>query len=296
MQPSGARGSRQLRRSVRGFFDDLFSNPAYQPLDLAPDRSACREPAFHARLPRSDGILVDATKTAGAARSSPTTPSYKIRRSAELLEAPDRKRSPVGERNADGTTPHPLEREDSSAPRASTPPVDPRKTNRAGALSRRHAKISEGWTGGASTLRSCHASQSRKHRFRERRIVDGHGVEPGDHHICRGAGARRDRLCGELDPAMHVGLDFGAERADGSLELHLIRDDVVPNAAVDTADRDDGGCLRDIELTARDRLESENDLRAHDNRIHAGPRCSTVRLLALHGIRSTPNGQRSPAR
>ena len=23
-----------LRRSTRGFFDDLFSNPAYQPLDL----------------------------------------------------------------------------------------------------------------------------------------------------------------------------------------------------------------------------------------------------------------------
>lgn len=30
-----ARGSRiNLRRSVRGFFDDLFSNPAYQPYDL----------------------------------------------------------------------------------------------------------------------------------------------------------------------------------------------------------------------------------------------------------------------
>jgi PIN domain nuclease of toxin-antitoxin system len=25
-----------LRRSVRGFFDDLFSNPAYQPYDLTP--------------------------------------------------------------------------------------------------------------------------------------------------------------------------------------------------------------------------------------------------------------------
>ena len=27
-----------LRRSVRAFFDDLFSNPAYQPLDLTPDQ------------------------------------------------------------------------------------------------------------------------------------------------------------------------------------------------------------------------------------------------------------------
>src|ERR1700686_1284466 len=34
-----ARVSRiNLRRSVRTFFDDLFSNPAYQPLDLAPEQ------------------------------------------------------------------------------------------------------------------------------------------------------------------------------------------------------------------------------------------------------------------
>jgi PIN domain nuclease of toxin-antitoxin system len=34
-----ARASRvNLRRTVRGFFDDLFSNPAYQPLDLAPEQ------------------------------------------------------------------------------------------------------------------------------------------------------------------------------------------------------------------------------------------------------------------
>lgn len=32
-----ARGGRfNLRRSVRAFFDDLFSNPAYQPYDLTP--------------------------------------------------------------------------------------------------------------------------------------------------------------------------------------------------------------------------------------------------------------------
>ena len=31
-----ARGARvNLRRSVRGFFEDLFSNPAYQPYDLS---------------------------------------------------------------------------------------------------------------------------------------------------------------------------------------------------------------------------------------------------------------------
>src|SRR5262249_14297135 len=30
-------GRIHLRRSVRAFFDDLFSNPAYQPLDLSPE-------------------------------------------------------------------------------------------------------------------------------------------------------------------------------------------------------------------------------------------------------------------
>ena len=34
-----ARGSRlNLRRTVRGFFDDLFSNPAYQPYDLTAEQ------------------------------------------------------------------------------------------------------------------------------------------------------------------------------------------------------------------------------------------------------------------
>lgn len=30
-------GRVNLRRTVRGFFDDLFSNPAYQPVDLTPE-------------------------------------------------------------------------------------------------------------------------------------------------------------------------------------------------------------------------------------------------------------------
>jgi PIN domain nuclease of toxin-antitoxin system len=31
-------GRVNLRRTIRQFFDDLFSNPAYQPLDLTPDQ------------------------------------------------------------------------------------------------------------------------------------------------------------------------------------------------------------------------------------------------------------------
>lgn len=32
------RGKVRLRRPIRRFFDDLFSNPAYQPLDLTPEQ------------------------------------------------------------------------------------------------------------------------------------------------------------------------------------------------------------------------------------------------------------------
>jgi PIN domain nuclease of toxin-antitoxin system len=32
-------GRINLRRSVRAFFDDLFSNPAYQPLDMTPEHA-----------------------------------------------------------------------------------------------------------------------------------------------------------------------------------------------------------------------------------------------------------------
>ena len=41
--------------------------------------------------------------------------------------------------------------------------------------------------------------------------------------------------------SMQVFLDFGAERADGSVKLHFVGDDVEPNAAVDAADRKNRG-------------------------------------------------------
>jgi len=38
VQPAGARVADQSRRTVREFFADLFSNPAYQPLDLTAEQ------------------------------------------------------------------------------------------------------------------------------------------------------------------------------------------------------------------------------------------------------------------
>ena len=60
-----ARAARvSLRRSVRGFFDDLFSNPAYQPLDLAPEQIFLADELRFTRDP-FDGLIVAAAKTAG---------------------------------------------------------------------------------------------------------------------------------------------------------------------------------------------------------------------------------------
>jgi PIN domain nuclease of toxin-antitoxin system len=57
-----ARVSRvNLRRSVRAFFDDLFSNPAFQPLDLTPDQVFAADELRFTRDP-FDALIVAAAK------------------------------------------------------------------------------------------------------------------------------------------------------------------------------------------------------------------------------------------
>ena len=60
-------GRINLRRSVRTFFDDLFSNPAYQPLDLTPEQvlRADELPRFN-RDP-FDALIVATAQIAGLA-------------------------------------------------------------------------------------------------------------------------------------------------------------------------------------------------------------------------------------
>ena len=53
-----------LRRSVRTFFDDLFSNPAFQPLDLTPDQIYLADDLRFTRDP-FDGLIVAAAQSAG---------------------------------------------------------------------------------------------------------------------------------------------------------------------------------------------------------------------------------------
>lgn len=62
-----ARVSRiNLRRSTRAFFDDLFSNPAYQPLDLTPEQVFLADELRFTRDP-FDALIVAAAHTVGMA-------------------------------------------------------------------------------------------------------------------------------------------------------------------------------------------------------------------------------------
>jgi PIN domain nuclease of toxin-antitoxin system len=54
-----------LRRSLRGFFEDLFSNPAYQPLELTPDQVFDADELRFTRDP-FDGLIVAAARSVSA--------------------------------------------------------------------------------------------------------------------------------------------------------------------------------------------------------------------------------------
>ena len=57
-------GRIHLGRSVRAFFDDLFSNPAYQPVDLSPEQVFLADETHFNRDP-FDGLIVATAKTMG---------------------------------------------------------------------------------------------------------------------------------------------------------------------------------------------------------------------------------------
>ena len=57
-------GKIDLKRSVRSFFDDLFSNPAYQPLDISPDHVFMAEEMKFNRDP-FDGLIAASARALG---------------------------------------------------------------------------------------------------------------------------------------------------------------------------------------------------------------------------------------
>jgi len=60
-----ARASRiNLRRTVRTFFDDLFSNPAYQPLDVTPETVCVADELRFTRDP-FDALICASARTVG---------------------------------------------------------------------------------------------------------------------------------------------------------------------------------------------------------------------------------------
>jgi PIN domain nuclease of toxin-antitoxin system len=57
-------GRVHLRRRVRAFFDDLFSNPAYQPLDLTPEHVYAADDLGFTRDP-FDALIVASAQVLG---------------------------------------------------------------------------------------------------------------------------------------------------------------------------------------------------------------------------------------
>ena len=62
--PLARSGRIQLRRSVRAFFDDLFSNPAYQPVDVSPEHVFLADEMHFHRDP-FDALIVAAAQALG---------------------------------------------------------------------------------------------------------------------------------------------------------------------------------------------------------------------------------------
>jgi PIN domain nuclease of toxin-antitoxin system len=57
-------GRVNFQRSIHAFFDELFSNPAYQPLDLTPDQVFAADERRFAHDP-FDGLIVAAAQSLG---------------------------------------------------------------------------------------------------------------------------------------------------------------------------------------------------------------------------------------
>ena len=129
------------------------------------------------------------------------------------------------------------------------------------------------------------ADQRRRHLGGQRRVVRGHVIDFGDLGLGLGAGGLGNRGGGLRDALMHVGAHALVEGAQRAFEHHLVGDDVVADAAVDLADRDDRRLLRNVELAADDGLQAVDDLRRGNDRIDAAPGQRAMRLAAGDGHR-----------
>ena len=93
-------------------------------------------------------------------------------------------------------------------------------------------------------------------------------------------------------PREDVGPHRLVEGADGADEAGPVRDDVVADAGIELADGDDRGLVGDVERARHDRLEGQDDLAAHDDRVDPDPGLRAVRLSALdHDLEPVGRGQ-----
>jgi hypothetical protein len=105
-------------------------------------------------------------------------------------------------------------------------------------------------------VRAGDALERRQHRRGELGVVDRDRVVLDDADVAAGARGERDVLGGLLDAAVDVVAHRLVEAADRAAQLDRVGDDVLAHAALDRADGDDRGLVRQVDLAADDRLQA----------------------------------------
>src|SRR4051812_21483302 len=95
---------------------------------------------------------------------------------------------------------------------------------------------------------------------------------------------------------MDVGTHGRIEASNRSLHDDTVGNDVVANAAADSANRDDGGPVGQIHLPTRDCLQTLDDLRRDDDWVHTTPWLRTVRAFAVYGDQEVVRARHDAAR
>ena len=131
------------------------------------------------------------------------------------------------------------------------------------------------------SLAADHAFNGGQHALRQLRIVGRHRIHPDDPEVRPRARRLGDVGHRDAQPLVDTLPDPHVEIADGADEFHRVGDDVVANAAMDGAERHHRRRPGQIDLTAHDHLHADDDLRRHDNGVHAVPRQRPMGLLTL---------------
>ena len=138
-----------------------------------------------------------------------------------------------------------------------------------------------------------HFGQTRPHAVDQGGIVDQDGIADRARDLRLGRSAVRcRRVLGDAAQFVEDLLAHGGiVTADGADEFHLLRHDVLAIAALDDAETEHRRLQRDVQATTDDALRIRDDGGGGDDGVHAQPRPSAVRLLALHDDAESVGGR-----